>query len=248
MSSKLRDLIKVGSARKQGTDPAPAAKRPELANFLEQVARAPASRAGANGGRLIFALDATASREPTWDQAMQLQAEMFNSARSLGGLSVQLCYFRGFAEFSASPWCEDTEVLLRQMTGIRCQAGITKIERLLRHTLQESKAEKVHALVYIGDCVEESIDVLAQLAGELGIRNVPLFMFQEGTDPLAKKAFQTMARLSRGAYCSFDRSSADELRDLLRAVAVYASGGLRALEDFGRRAHPSVRLLGHQLK
>jgi hypothetical protein len=74
-----------------------------------------------------------------------------------------------------------------------------------------------------------------------------LFMFQEGSDPLARRCFLEMARLSGGAYSPFDHNSADQLRDLLKAVAVYASGGLKALQDFSKTAHPSVKLLGHQI-
>jgi hypothetical protein len=44
----------------------------------------------ASGGRLVFALDATASRQPTWDTACELQAEMFREVAVIGGLSVQL--------------------------------------------------------------------------------------------------------------------------------------------------------------
>ncbi|HLT64296.1 MAG TPA: VWA domain-containing protein [Pseudohongiella sp.] len=216
--------------------------------FLSQVSRLPPVNTQGQKGRLVFALDATASREDTWDQAMQLQAEMFTSAQSLGGLQVQLAYFRGYAEFRASDWMLDSSHLLSLMTGIRCEAGTTKIERLLAHVLKETRQNKVHAVVYIGDCMEESMDVLCQKAGELGILNVPLFMFQEGNDPVAQRCFKEMARLSGGAWAPFDHRSADQLRDLLKAVAIYASGGLKALQDFSRTAHPDVRLLGHQLK
>ena len=228
-------------------DNQPVAERHELDAFLQKVAAMPPARTGDAAGRLVFALDATASREATWDQAMQLQAEMFTSAQSLGGLQIQLCYFRGVAEVYASEWYQQTTPLLNKMTGIRCQAGITKIERLLDHVKAETRQSKVHAMVYIGDCMEENMDVLCQRAGELGLLNVPLFLFQEGSDVSARRCFVEMARLSGGAYSPFDRNSADQLRDLLKAVAVYASGGLKALQDFSKTAHPAVKLLGHQL-
>lgn len=223
-------------------------QRQDINAFLSQVAKLPPVNKSGQRGRLIFALDATASREATWDQAMQLQAHMFTSTQALGGLQVQLAYFRGFAEFRASDWLLDSNRLLSLMTGIRCEAGITKIEQLLAHALRETRQHKVHAVVYIGDCVEESIDVLCQKAGELGLLNVPLFVFQEGSDSNAQRCFQDMARLSGGAWAPFDHASADQLRDLLKAVAVYASGGLKALQDFSHHAHPGVARLGHQLK
>jgi len=235
------------SDEKPGRDAKSVASRPELDAFLQKVSSMPPAQPGSGAARLVFALDATASREATWDQAMQLQAEMFSSAQALGGLQVQLCYFRGFAEFYASEWYLETDQLLNKMTGIRCQAGITKIERLLDHVQVETRRRKVHAVVYIGDCMEESMDVLCQHAGELGLLNVPLFMFQEGKDVTVQRCFVEMARLSGGAYAPFDSDSADQLRDLLKAVAVYASGGLKALQDFSKKAHPAVKRLGHQL-
>jgi hypothetical protein len=57
----------------------------EVDAFLRKLAAtaAPAPDAGGNGrGRLIFALDATASREPTWDRASHLQAEMFKETEA----------------------------------------------------------------------------------------------------------------------------------------------------------------------
>lgn len=247
--SANKSLKQTGqSSASRASDEQMPAQRKDIDAFLSQVSKLPPVNRSGQRGRLIFALDATASREATWDQAMQLQADMFSSAQSLGGLQVQLAYFRGFAEFRASDWLLDSSRLLSLMTGIRCEAGITKIEQLLNHALRETRQEKVHAVVYIGDCVEESIDVLCQKAGELGILNVPVFVFQEGHDNNAQRCFQEMARLSGGAWAPFDHASADQLRDLLKAVAVYASGGLKALQDFSRHAHPGVARLGHQLK
>lgn len=206
--------------------------------FLAKVRSTPAPATQGQKGRLMFALDATASREPTWDHASHLQAEMFSETASLGGLEIQLCYYRGFEEFHASPWLSNTDQLLRQMTGVRCLAGHTQINKVLKHCIRESKSltssknTKVNALVFIGDCVEEDIDRLGHSAGELGLMGVPVFVFQEGHDPIAARAFQQIARLSGGAYCPFDAGSARQLKDLLSAVAVYAAGGQKALENF----------------
>lgn len=246
LGDKQRDNKPLASDTSKSVPAAQTADSGAVSDFLSKVAALPPVNAQ-GVGRVIFALDATASREATWDSAMQLQAEMFKEAGSLGGLQLQLAYFKGIASFRSSEWLTDSAQLLQQMTGIRCEAGITKIERLLNHAKRESRLKKVHAVVYIGDSMEESHDVLCQHAGELGMLNVPLFMFQEGNDPVARRCFMEMARLSNGAYSPFDHSSADQLRDLLRAVAVYASGGYRALADFSQRAHPAVQLLSRQL-
>lgn len=221
----------------------------EVRNFLDKVQALPKTPGAAGQeAHLVFALDATASRQTTWDRASQLQGEMFISAQALGGLRVQLCYFRGLGEFYNSEWHADPDNLLRQMSGLQCQAGMTQIERLLRHAIRQSSEQKLRGVIFIGDAMEENIDVLCQLSGELGLLNIPLFIFQERQDPVARHAFVEMARLSGGAYCQFDAASAEQLKDLLKAVAIYAAGGLQALEDFSKKSHNSVKLLGQQLR
>jgi hypothetical protein len=96
--------------------------------------------------------------------------------------------------------------------------------------------------------MEENIDVLAQLAGKLGLLSIPLFMFQERGDPIARQAYLELSRLSGGAYCQFDSNSAEQLKDLLKAVAIYAAGGLKALQDFSKSANKTVKLLEQQMK
>ncbi len=219
----------------------------EVAEFLRQVAATPVVRAPGARGRLIFAMDATASREPTWDMACQIQGQMFQETAALGGLDIQLCHYGGFGDFDASPWIQSSHALLERMTVVRCRSGQTQIARVLRHTIAETRRAKVNALVFVGDCVEESVDELCVLAGELALLGVPAFLFHEGSDPVVERAFRQIARLTRGAYCRFDAGSPQQLRDLLSAVAVYAAGGRRALNDFSRRTGGVTRQLTHEL-
>lgn len=204
----------------------------DVAVFVEQARRLGAARAGGGRGRLIFALDATMSRQPTWDTACRLQAEMFHQTAAIGGLDVQLVYFRGFRECRASRWVGDPDRLAALMTRIDCRGGHTQIGKVLAHARREAARQRVHALVYVGDCMEENIDDLAAAAGRLGLLRVPVFLFQEGHDPAAATAFREIARLTGGAWCRFDTGAADQLRELLSAVAVYAAGGRPALENF----------------
>jgi hypothetical protein len=220
----------------------------DVADFLDKLARAPAVRPEGGRGRLIFAMDATASREPTWDRACHIQGEMFTATEGLGGLEVQLVFYRGFGQCKASPWVSSSRELVSRMTAVRCLGGQTQIARVLRHAISETGKRKVNALVFVGDCMEEDVDELCHLAGQLGVLGVPVFMFHEGGDPVANHAFRQIAKLSGGAYCTFDSSSAQQLRELLSAVAVFAAGGRRALADYGERTGGAVRQITSQVK
>jgi len=230
-------------------DHLPAQQRSSQADvdaFLKQVAAIPRTATGARG-RLMFAMDATASREPTWDRACQIQGEMFQATAALGGLDIQLVYYRGFRECQASPWVGNSQDLLRRMTAVSCMAGQTQIGRVLAHCIKQTRTKKVNALVFVGDCMEEDIDKLCHHAGELGLLGVPVFMFHEGGEPIARRAFEQIARLSGGAYCPFDASSAQQLKELLSAVAVFAAGGRPALADYSRGKGEVVRQLSYQV-
>ncbi|MEQ8249499.1 MAG: VWA domain-containing protein [Alphaproteobacteria bacterium] len=233
----------VQKPRNTPTNPA----RTGVQAFLDKVAVTPVAPT-AGRGRLIFALDATASREPMWDRACHIQAEMFRETAALGGLEIQLAYYRGFDEFAATPWIASSADLIRRMTSVFCLGGHTQIRKVLDHAVAETKRRKVNAVVFVGDCMEESVDDLCHSAGKLGVLGVPVFLFQEGAEPIADMAFRQIAKLTRGAHCRFDASSPNQLRDLLNAVAVYAAGGRRALTDFGRKSGPDVRRLTSQLK
>ncbi|MSO92982.1 MAG: VWA domain-containing protein [Rhodospirillales bacterium] len=228
--------------------PRAASTKQDVDAFLRKVAAAPVNRAAGQRGRLLFAMDATASRQPSWDQAAEIQAEMFTATAALGGLEIQLAFYRGFGEFRVSKWTASAEDLLRLMTSVFCLAGHTQIGKVLSHAENETKQQKVNAVVLVGDCVEEDVDRLGALAGELGLLGVPVFMFHEGTDPAAAFAFQQVARLSGGAYCRFDANSPDVLKSLLSAVAVYAAGGRPALENFARKQGGEILLIAHQMK
>jgi hypothetical protein len=220
----------------------------EVDAFLAKVRAAPAPLKAGERGRLIFAMDATMSRQPTWDTACRIQAEMFDETAKIGGLDVQLVYFRGFRECRASRWVADAMQLADLMTQVSCRGGHTQIGKVLKHVHGETEKAKVDAVVYVGDCMEESIDRLCHLAGELSILGVPVFMFQEGRNMIAERAFREIARLTGGAYCRFDAGSAGQLRQLLSAVAVYAAGGRKALADLSSARGGQAALLLEQLK
>lgn len=199
--------------------------------FLSRAAKTPAL--AQVKGRLIFAVDATMSRQPAWDRATEIQADMFDVAQSIGGLAVQLVYFRGRGEFETSEWTTTPSALANRMREVRTRSGFTQLTRVLRHTCDEAKRTRVGTLVYVGDAFEENADAAAKQAAELALLGVPAFMFHEGDDPSAAAVFKDVARLTKGVYARFDSGAAKQLRDLLRAAAVYAAGGSSALKSFG---------------
>ena len=228
--------------------PAPQSTRSEIDAFLGKVkSLAPASGAGQRG-RLIFALDATMSRQPTWDTACRLQADMFREAAAIGGLDVQLVYYRGLSECRASRWVSKAEKLAALMEQIDCRGGHTQIAKIISHAKRETQTKRVQAVIFVGDAMEEKLDDLCHGAGELGLLGVPAFMFQEGNDPRTEQAFREIARLSHGAYCRFDIGAAHQLAELLRAVAAYAAGGMAALADLSARRQAGAMKLLAQMR
>jgi hypothetical protein len=208
----------------------------EIDRFLTEKAQETARR-----GRLIFALDATASRQETWDTACQLQAEMFREVAGIGSLDVQLVYYRGpeghpDGECRASRWYDSPAYLTKAMSAIVCRAGYTQIAKVLAHARQEAMRSKINALVFVGDACEETRDALIQPAADLGRLGIPVFMLQEGHDPRVERVFREIAQVTKGAHLRFNTGAATQLAELLRAIALFAVAGPTALEGRGNAA------------
>src|SRR2546423_2057052 len=215
----------------------------DISAFVAKARAMSPNTAGAKG-RLVFALDATMSRQPTWDMACALQADMFREAAALGSLDIRLVYYRGFNECRATGWISDSAQLAKLMSRIDCRGGNTQIGKVLSEARREATASGVRAVVFVGDAMEENVDELCAKAGELGMLKVPVFVFQEGHDIVAEQAFREIARLTGGAWCRFDPGAAAQLRELLRAAAAYAAGGREALLRLAKTASGAARLIG----
>ena len=242
-AAEVPSAQKAGSGRTGSVPEAPPSVADDIAAFVAK-ARAMSPHAAGARGRLIFALDATMSRQPTWDMACALQADMFREAAALGSLDIRLVYYRGFNECRASGWISDSAHLAKLMGKIDCRGGNTQIGKVLSEARREATASAVRAVVFVGDAMEEKVDDLCARAGELGLLKVPVFMFQEGHDTIAEHAFREIARLTGGAWCRFDPGAAAQLRELLRAVAAYAAGGREALKRLSRPGSGAAKLLG----
>jgi hypothetical protein len=135
------------------------------------------------------------------------------------------------------------------MISVSCRGGRTQLRRLLEHSLREASMHPVRALVFIGDCFEEDEADVLRFVGQLAIRALPVFIFQEGADRTATRVFKAIKRLTNGAHVPFDASSPDQLRRLLGAIAQFAAGGRSALEEYARRiGGAETRRLLSQLK
>ena len=219
-----------------------------ISSFLKKVRDVKSMTLHGNKpGRLAFIIDATASRQPTWNRACQIQSQMFKAAEKVGSLAIQLIYYRGLTEFHASTWKSDSQSLLQEMASVNCLAGETQIHTSLAYLLRETALQPVTAAVYIGDACEEPTNGIYNVAGRLGVHRTPVFMFQENNLPGIDKIYKNIARLSGGAYCRFDSNSAELLAELLSAVAVYAAGGQKALESFAKNKSHQLQAMSRQL-
>jgi hypothetical protein len=207
--------------------------------FLDKLAAKNAS-----SGRLIFGLDATASREEMWSRAIELQSGMFDAVSQVGGLEIQLVFYHGTTCHS-SQWMTNAKALEQSMRKIQCIGGFTQIKKILDHACRAHDRAPLSTLVFVGDAAEEPIDSLCASANALGSRGVRALMFLEGNSDEAEKAFRAIVKATNGAFARFSPESAKELGDLLRAAAAYAAGGLKALES--GKSKEAVKLL-QQLK
>lgn len=212
-------------------------------SVLDQLnSAAEAAKTPSGSGRIVFGIDATGSREAQWETARRVQSAMFTEAAKFGSLSLQLVYFHGADTCRASRWTSSADVLAQLMSSIHCQAGGTQINKVLSRAIAEHEKAPISALVYIGDAQEEQEFVLRDLAHQL---KCPAFFFQEGEDSYVTRQFRDLATITKGGFAFFDSSAPATLSELLKAVAAFATGGLRALRAQGTEA---ATLLLSQLK
>lgn len=233
-----RDDSKGKLAETKAGGKVPVSGSAEVEAFLAAARSMPPARPADGRGRLSFALDATGSRQPTWTLACDIQADMFAAAAAHGGLDMQIVYYRGKDECRSSPFVRNAATLGGLMRRITCMGGLTQINRILGHLGKEAERSGLRAAVFVGDAVEEDPAVLKEAAGQLALRGVKLFMFQEGHDARVEDVFRGLAQITGGAWCRFDPTAPGELRQLLAAVAAYAAGGQLALtvrRDAGAR-------------
>jgi len=193
--------------------------------------------------RLVFAVDATASREPAWAAARQVTDALVKALP--GELDVALAVHGGSRVHTFTGFTNDAATLRDRAAGVTCQAGLTRLLPILAASL---KQRAVRVIVYIGDVFEESLPNGRRLADELAERGTKLIVLHDTSDRAARRDaeyFWDLAKRTGGCVLPFDASAPGRLRDLLSAVAVYAVGGEKLLRERRHALPGAVALLEH---
>lgn len=193
--------------------------------------------------RLIFAVDATASREPAWAAARQVTDALVKALP--GELDVALAIHGGGRVHTFTNFTNNPATLRDQAAGIVCQAGYTKLLPILATSLQQPM---VRVVIYIGDVFEESASEGRRLADSLKAQNTKLIVLHDTAEPGARRdaeVFWDLAKRTGGCVIPFDANAPHKLRDLLSAVAVYAVGGEKRLRAESKNLPGAVALLEH---
>lgn len=200
-------------------------------------------------GRLLVALDLTASRTESLKQARIATAQMLASIKAVGKVAVKMVYFRG-DECRATAWHDDAEKITGAMLSLSCKTGTTQIARVLKLALAEK--EKLSGVVLVGDHCEDIPDELLHLAATLGGCSIPLFIFHEVVDHdhhalQARPVFEQMAKLSGGVYSEFRPDSGAILRELLSTVAAFSVAGHEGVKQIAQPVTAPARQLQSSL-
>ena len=193
--------------------------------------------------RLVFAVDATASREPAWAAARQVTDALVKALP--GELDVALAVHGGSRVHTFTAFTSDASTLRDRAAGVACHAGMTRLLPILATSL---KQQSVRVVIYIGDVFEESLPQGRQLADAMGGRGTKLIVLHDTADPGARRdaeVFWDLAKRTGGCVLPFDAGASGKLRDILSAVAVYAVGGEKLLRERRHALPGAVALLEH---
>jgi hypothetical protein len=206
-------------------------------------AEPPAETGTAARPRLVFAVDATASREPAWEAARQVTDALVKALP--GALDVALAVHGGSRVHTFTGFTADAAALRDRAAGVTCQAGLTRLLPILSASLKQSS---VRVIVYIGDVFEESLTHGRRLADSLGAQGTKLIVLHDTADASARRdaeVFWDLAKRTGGCVLPFDAGAPGRLRNILSAVAVYAVGGEKLLREQRHALPGAVALLEH---
>jgi hypothetical protein len=201
----------------------------------------PAATSANTRPRLIFAVDATASREPAWTAARQVTDVLVKALP--GALDVALAVHGGSRVHTFTAFTSDARTLRDRAAGVSCVAGMTRLLPILSTSL---KHPAVRVVIYIGDLFEENLIRGRQVADAMGAQGTRLIVLHDTADPAARRdaeVFWDLAKRTGGCVLPFDGAASGRLRDILSAVAVYAVGGEKLLRARRHELPGAVALL-----
>jgi hypothetical protein len=230
-TGSLLDRIRASKATVAGTRATPPSREELLAAALA-------------GGRprMVFAIDGTASREDAWSTAQDVTDALF--AAVPGVLDVALAVHGGGELHTFSGFSANAAAIRRAAADVTCRAGGTRLVEILERVRDEPR---VKVLLYIGDAFEEFEEDAVAAAQDLARAGTRCIILQDGDDEYAESVFGMIAELTGGALLPFDGTAVGRLRDLLRAVATLAAGGVKLLEA-RQKALPGARQLLENLR
>jgi len=230
-TGSLLDRIRAGKAVVAATPAAPPTREELLAAALA-------------GGRprMVFAIDATASREDAWSTAQDVTDALF--AAVPGALDIALAVHGGGELHTFGGFSADAAAIRQAAAAVTCRAGGTRLIEIMERVRDEAR---VKVLLYIGDAFEEFEEDAVAAAQDLARAGTRCIILQDGDDEHAGSVFGSIAEITGGALLPFDGTAPGRLRDLLRAVATLAAGGVTLLEA-RQQALPGARRLLENLR
>lgn len=188
--------------------------------------------------RLVFGVDATASREAMWESAQRITDRMFDAIP--GALDVALAVHGGSEVHTWTEFSADATRFRALAAAVRCQAGRTQLCELMQRTLD---AGGVRVMSYIGDAFEEDASEAFALADRFKLRGIKVVVLADQADEPTLRVFRELADRTGGALLDFRSGELDLMGEVLGAVAALAIGGRKLLAE--RRTAGARLLLSH---
>ena len=240
-------------ARRDGTTPALTTTGPQAAS-IDAVRRAvsistanantaynDAARAREHLNGICFVIDATGSRQASWQQAQRTQAEMFDAVKTAGNLKLSIVCHRGGSVKDLGSFASPDDAK-RRMAEVSCESGNTRIV----DSLQSALGKKPSTIIMVGDCFEESFTDLQKVCTQLAAQKIRVYAFVEGNESSGQRAYKMAADMTDGIFQPF--GSGLDLSDLCVAAAVFDVGGQQAFDKLIASGHKGAKALEHQVK
>lgn len=178
--------------------------------------------------RLVFGVDATASRQPAWESAQRITDRMFDAIP--GALDVALAVHGGSRVHTFTQFSSDVGLFRGKAAAVRCMAGETKLCDLMERALESGG---VRVMSYIGDAFEESREMALALADRFRARGIRLVILADQPSPATLEFFQQLVARAGGAVLDFRAEQLDVMGEVLEGVAALAVGGRKLLAGRG---------------